>query len=466
MDVSQAGSYHHSRLRFAHWLVPEKWRLTKLLNRDLPADRQITLQIYWPLFLLPLVLLNQLLTPHPVWITLAIVLVGLYALSYLWIRHLVWYVELVRERQGTIMVAGDLLTEEFTLHNQGLVPVLWAAFLDHSQMPDYNPGHVVACSAQGTYRWRTNITCGRRGIYQLGPHQLILGDPAGLFRLTIDFHQTDTVIIYPRVAQLPPTTLPQGLTDARESRRRPLQGTLRAPTIRDYAPGDSLRYLHWPSTARQGKLMVTELNLEPSGDIWIVLDLNRDAHHLVEQPEHPDNTLEYCVVVAASLAAELLGSSEHRAVGLLTISGEVDQATCQLLPQSGSAYLWEFLATLAPIQASDVTLAQLLQGSRELLRRGRTLAVITSDSGSAEWVAELAHLQALGMGSSILLITPGDEMADNPVSQMLTQLEVPVQQLNTATQLPPVLTYRRTRTVVRNTPSGGAVTYEVEEEVG
>jgi len=369
-----------------------KERLDALLNRDLPPERHITLQILWPLFLLPLVLLNQLLTPHPVWLTFSIVLLGLYLLSYGWVRHQSRLVDLTRKREGGVLVAGDALAEEFMIHNDSILPVLWAAFVDHSQVPDYNPGRVVACNAQSTYRWRTKTICGRRGFYQLGPHELALGDPLGLFGLTIDFDHHETLIIYPRVAQLPTVTLPQGLTDAREQRRRPLQGTLRAPTVREYRPGDSLRYLHWPSTAHQGKLMVTELNLEPSSDIWIILDLNGASHHQLSDPEHPDNTLEYGVIAAASLAAELLNGSERRAVGLLTISGE-DELTCQLSPQAGSAYLWEILATLAPVEASGVALDQLLQGSRELLRRGRSVVVITADVQNSSWVAELAYLQ-------------------------------------------------------------------------
>jgi len=36
----------------------------------------------------------------------------------------------------------------------------------------------------------------------------------------------------------------------------------------------------------------------------------------------------------------------------------------------------------------------------------------------------------------------------------------------TDAQLPPALTFRRTRRVIRSTPTGGVVTYEEEEEVG
>ncbi|MEK7692530.1 MAG: DUF58 domain-containing protein, partial [Bdellovibrionota bacterium] len=39
-----------------------------------------------------------------------------------------------------------------------------------------------------------------------------------------------------------------------------------------------IRHIHWPSTAHRGELMVSEVEAEPSGDLWIVLDLNGAAH--------------------------------------------------------------------------------------------------------------------------------------------------------------------------------------------
>jgi hypothetical protein len=43
---------------------------------------------------------------------------------------------------------------------------------------------------------------------------------------------------------------------------------------------------------------------------------------------------------------------------------------------------------------------------------------------------------------------------------------IPVQTFVTSAQLPAALTFRRTRTVIRSTPTGGVVTYDEEVEVG
>ena len=95
-------------------------------------------------------------------------------------------------------------------------------------------------------------------------------------------------------------------------------GVLPAASVRDYAHGDSMRHIHWPSTAHRSQLMVKELELEPSGDVWIVLNL----HDAVQRGDGRDGTLEYAIILAASMAAEMVSGRERRAVGLLTASGD------------------------------------------------------------------------------------------------------------------------------------------------
>jgi hypothetical protein len=55
---------------------------------------------------------------------------------------------------------------------------------------------------------------------------------------------------------------------------------------------------------------------------------------------------------------------------------------------------------------------------------------------------------------------------DEPVHALLVRYNIPVQTFVTSAQLPAALTFRRTRTVIRSTPTGGVVTFEEEVEVG
>src|SRR5690606_32234651 len=107
---------------------------------------------------------------------------------------------------------------------------------------------------------------------------------------------------YPRVVHLPPVELPRGNSQGGGQRRRPILGNLPAATVSEYQAGDSLRHVHWASTARRGRMMVKDLEIEPAGNVWLALDLQARVH----QDDGDASTLEQGVVVAASLAADLL----------------------------------------------------------------------------------------------------------------------------------------------------------------
>lgn len=489
--------------------------LLRLWNRGLPPTVRITHQVAWPLFLLPFALFSQIVTPHPVWIVLTITLMGIYGFGYFWVRSQATQLNFRRKRVGLVLVAGDALREEFELQNDSILSVLWAELIDHSTLPGYTPGRVVACGSNAIYRWQTAVECPQRGIYRLGPHELTLGDPLGLFRLHLQYDYNEVILIYPRVAHLPSHLLPHGDTSGAARQRRPLRGVLPSASVRHYQSTDSLRYVHWPITAHAGQLMVKEMEIEPGGAVWLVLDLNAAMHSGKDEK----STLEFGVVLAASLAAELLLGGDRRAVGLLAVSGH-DPTQLQLAPltefsnsqsegltrrdpqsstfnpqssqavlvspQLGQVQLWRILGALAAVQAADVGLADLLRSSGSKIGRRGTVIVITpqlhSMAGPDDWTVELLHLQAMGVASSVLLVAPAaGERADGSsggnqngasgeevgaaLNSVLARYDIPLQRWQAGERLPSALIFRRTRKVVRSTPTGGAVSYDVEEEV-
>ena len=523
--------------------------LDRFLNRDLPAGWRIELRSGWPLLFLPLLLVIQLLGPSPIWIALLVSLIVLYAISYVWIRNLNQQIYFERRREGAMLVVGDALQERFVVRNESSLPLHWLEFADSSRLPGYNPRQVVSCGGGSSYQWRAEAHCTQRGVFRLGPHTLRTGDPFGLFSLEIRDSRSESLLVYPRVAHIPALELPRGNLSGQDRRRRAYSGSERSQAVRAYRPGDSLRYVHWPISARQGELIVTDVETEPSGDLWIILDLNR----LVQSGEAESSSLETGIILAASVAAELLGGGDRRSVGLLgalateasgsqsTVEDSTDgqqyvedgldggdsgawsevgmqnraSSPASLLvdvpPQPGKGQVWRILAALAPVQAGDLSLGQLLRRSRGLLSAGPTVLVITSDIGEGvqDWTAELLHLRRGGVAASVLAVTPaatdaaddgetgeGDTAATSRDSQpvtfpvellaeesipnpfrstdetqahlidILSRYEIPVQFLQAGTRLMPALTYRRTRTILRTTPSGGVVAQEIEEVVG
>ncbi|MXZ20128.1 MAG: DUF58 domain-containing protein [Caldilineaceae bacterium SB0665_bin_25] len=529
-------------------LYPQR-ALDRLLNRHLPAGWRIELRNGWPLLFIPLLLFMQLLGPSPIWVALLISLAGLYAISYFWVRNQVLQLFFERHREGAMLVVGDSLQERFVVRNDSTLPLHWLEFADSSLLPGYNPRQVVSCGGGSSYQWRAEAHCTQRGVFRLGPHVLRTGDPFGFFSLEVVDSRSESLLVYPRVAHIPALALPRGSLSGQDRRRRAHTGSERSQAVRAYQPGDSLRHVHWPTSAKQGELVVTDVETEPSGDLWIVLDVNR----LVQSGKGEESSLETGIVLAASVAAEFLSGGERRSVGLLaapaaeasfvqtdgefapdqqflpeaspagndtgawSTNGERRrvQSPSSLLvdvpPQPGKGQVWRILAALAPVNAGDLSLGELLRRSRGLFSAGQTVLAITPDIGDGveDWTAELLHLRRAGVPASVLAVTPATTGADgNPVAgdettaiqpdetpavsltqshledepetgpgltsedaqanliDILARYEIPLRFLQAGTRLTPALTYRRTRTVLRTTPSGGVVAHEIEEEVG
>lgn len=102
----------------------------------------------------------------------------------------------------------------------------------------------------------------RRGTRHRLRSALTSSFPFGLWRGKLDLRDTLEMIIFPRA--IPPRELedPQDMAqleaDESESAKHDWLGDFHG--IREFQPGDRLKLIHWPSTARSGKIMVREFD--------------------------------------------------------------------------------------------------------------------------------------------------------------------------------------------------------------
>ncbi|MCB0224930.1 MAG: DUF58 domain-containing protein, partial [Anaerolineae bacterium] len=197
--------------------------------------------------------LMQLAFPYKGWMILLVGLGGAWAVGYLWAQILARQLIFRREVRFGWAHVGDRLEERFTLANTGFVPALWVEIIDHTTMPGYTANLVTAVGGDSQNSWQTNGVCTRRGIFTLGPTTLHTGDPFGLYSVTLSYPNSATLTVTPPIVHLPIIEVAPG-GRAGEGRPRPnmFERTVSASGIRDYVPGDSYRWIHWPSSARRG----------------------------------------------------------------------------------------------------------------------------------------------------------------------------------------------------------------------
>ena len=198
-----------------------------------------------------------LAAPSAVAAVSAFALTAWLAAAWFWARALARGVTAERQLHYAAVQVGDTLEEHLTLNNHTRLLLLWAEFVDRSDLPGYTVSSVHAAGAQSTASWRARAVCDRRGLFQLGPWTLRLGDPFGVFQVRQVYLARHELLVYPPLAPLPPQLQPHSTTvlgDHRRLRQTAPVETMSALATRHYSPGDPLRHIHWPTTARRDAL--------------------------------------------------------------------------------------------------------------------------------------------------------------------------------------------------------------------
>jgi uncharacterized protein (DUF58 family) len=117
-----------------------------------------------------------------------------------------------------------------------------------------------------------------RGRYAFEDVRAELSDPFALERAIVPLPAPGALLVYPRLVRLGPLFTESG-TRSHDGLRLLLRrhSGIELHSVREYAQGESLRRVHWPSTARRGQLMVKELEDSPRDEIAVVLDADPKA---------------------------------------------------------------------------------------------------------------------------------------------------------------------------------------------
>lgn len=343
--------------------------------------------------LITVFLIAQLVQPSQTWMFLLTVFSGIFISAYLWTRSLGMSLQLRREtRLGWIQVGGQI-EERITLSNTSVLPAAWIQFKDHSTLPEFHASRSTSISAGFFDQWIVTADSNQRGLFYLGDADIVTGDPFGIFEATIHASERTSILVLPQVLTLPEfSILPSGSFGDGQPRRNAPEQTIHASTVREYVHGDSVRMIHWPTTARTNKVFVRLMESAPAGDWWILLDL--DKKNLFGTSW--DSIEEQSVMLAASLASR--GLRDRKAVGLVTNSKD----PAWIHPQKGEGQRWEILQSLALAQPAELTLTQTLERIQPLLGRRHSLIIVTA-SPKPDWLKSLPPLIKSGIVPTVFL---------------------------------------------------------------
>jgi uncharacterized protein (DUF58 family) len=272
----------------------------------------------------------------------------------------------------------------------------------------------------GGYRAVYELYAVPRGRYPFDAVRLTIEDPFGLARAEIVQGEPQALVVYPRLVDLH-RLFSEGGAHAQEGRRLLLQRPtgFELHSVREYAHGESLRKVHWRSTARRGRLMVKELEDAPRDEVAVLLDgdagaVSGDSFEVavraagsILQAHHRRGRRCALVVNSAALESQPIATDGHwrRALELLAATEPTARTPAFALLQADGGVAARSLELVVVTSIVDVRLVDRLV-QRALSRRGVSLVYVETVPAPQP---QLLRLQAVGI--PVAVVRSGDDLA-------------------------------------------------------
>jgi len=344
------------------------------------------------------------ITGNRVAFAMVYMVVGLTAAAWTW-TYLGWRgLRLQRGGLGGVYQVGEKYAERVEAHNGSRLSLPWLEFIDHSRIPGYSAGRLLSLGPRSRRRWRAEGCFELRGRYQLGPAELVAGDPFGFFRRSIRVAAAEIVTVYPRLVDvgrmLPGATHAVGDTIASG---RHADAPPDAYGIRAHDPEDGFSRIHWPSTARLGQPMSKVFEKFEGSRLMVLLDLERSVH----RGSGAVSTLEYAVSLAASVAVEVINRGQP--VGMACN----DRRRSRVEAGTGSDHLRLILDLLAEAEADGSAPLDTLVASTFAAQRAHHTLVITPNPDLG-WIERLVDADRRSGQRSTVFYLHGPTFASGP----------------------------------------------------
>lgn len=350
----------------------------------------------------------------PILRQLGVAVAIVFLMAYVWSRLNASGLSARRDLSISALQVGGVFTEQLAVRSRSLLPKLWIELRDRCEMPAHDASRVFGIASRGAAAWETQSLAVKRGVFRMGPVILRSSDPFAIFshERRVDFDETVTV--FPPVFDLKRFQFPgaQSSGGPHIDRRTPFM-TAAVSSIRDYAAGDPYNRISWTSTARTGKLMVKEFDLDPTAEIWVLADFGA-AQMVRPAPENEcrrdpqlsfaeawlGSSEDFVAAIAASVSRKAVEA--NRALGYLSNNAGREYRPAE---SSERQYL-RVLNALAVAKADGGDgINVLLNNEMRRFDRFRSPIVITA-STEIDWIDTLEHATLRGVRPIVIYIDP------------------------------------------------------------
>jgi len=341
--------------------------------------------------------------------------------SRLWNKYCLNRVEYKRRLSHNQVFFGEEIVFEIEVTNRKPLPLPWL------QIEDELPERVTLLKGKTTessedrvmllnifpigmynrVKRRFPMKCDQRGAFLFGPTRLRSGDLFGFFRREQLIDTTDYLMVYPRLVPLEKLGIPsrQLFGDIR-LRQHLFQDPVLTAGVREYLPGDSLKRIHWKSTARLGRLQTKIYEPTTTIDISIFFDVRT-----LKAPFWGSifQLQELGIITAASISQAALSAGFRVGLYVNQIT-RFSQGMVNVPHSQHPDQMPRILEALAQLhQTETVSMARHIRQTASSLPWGTTLLLIAAQPDE-KLLATLMDLRRVGR--SIALVVVGGAAAE------------------------------------------------------
>ena len=324
----------------------------------------------------------------------------MFILSYFHMRFNIPNIEVQRSAQETAY-EDEMLNIRIKICNKLSRGASFFEILDY--FPAAEPGKeksslfILGIKAVEEINFNYSMDCYKRGVWKIGPIEVISQDALGFFRMKKALNVISNIVVYPalfRVFAFPP--LASGSVSWMGVETAKISGDSHEFFgVREYQRGDAISRIHWPSTARHNKLIVKQFERNAIQEATIVMDLKKGN----DIGAGKETTLEYAVKIAGSVARFLMNNG-----AFVQLIGYTKEA--MVVPfGKGESHAFKILEYLAGVRSDgNYTLSQTLEEASFITPYSSTLIPIMLDN-DMDALSSLVQFRIKGIKLIVIVLS-------------------------------------------------------------
>jgi uncharacterized protein (DUF58 family) len=314
-------------------------------------------------------------------------------LTIVWERYGLSKVTYRRKLNASRVFCGEEFQLEIEIANRKPLPLPWIEIVD--EIPEYlklvtgkaspsaSPGrmeitHLFPLMWYEKVTRRYKFSCLQRGFYSLGPAHIVTGDLLGLAASETHYLKSDDIVVFPKIVPLEDLGIPSAhLSGEVLSKRHVFEDPILTVGTREYRSGDSLKRIHWKSSARTGELQTKLFEPSTTMDMGIFLDVRTTIPPMFGTIPH---LTELGIIAAASMCYHSILKGFR--VGLYVNEWRYQAKEAISIPPSlhpeQLPRILEHLAKIDPAPNESMPISALVLRESRKLPWGSTVVVISA----------------------------------------------------------------------------------------